>query len=367
MKTSDEIRFAIHNILNNKVRSITTCFIVFLLSFILMAILSIGFSINYNLDLINEQRCKEIDPSIYMEGSYNMLKSNEKYIDDLLENNSELVKSFSYISYDLMWIDYRFFNNQFTITNGQTPNENMSGLNYIYIYEGYQKNYSLDDTYTFKNKNFIIKGFIKEDYGVIIMDYKFYINNFDSLDKANLELSYSDISFNKYISKLEKLNENFSYIAKKTECNVLKIISQIQLYKTIIISLVTVLTILVGIMTIGNISNTIMISIDKNYHFLQMLKMLGATNKNILSINIFECIITMIVGVFFSFILLLMLSFVISDISRFFVNEIVNIVVMDDFVFHAKIPIYIPIIICLILTVFTLLSSKNTLKMAIKK
>ena len=144
-----------------------------------------------------------------------MLKSNEKYIDDLLENNSELVKSFSYISYDLMWIDYRFFNNQFTITNGQTPNENMSGLNYIYIYEGYQKNYSLDDTYTFKNKNFIIKGFIKEDYGVIIMDYKFYINNFDSLDKANLELSYSDISFNKYISKLEKLNENFSYIAKK--------------------------------------------------------------------------------------------------------------------------------------------------------
>ncbi|MDD4000895.1 MAG: FtsX-like permease family protein, partial [Bacilli bacterium] len=133
--------------------------------------------------------------------------------------------------------------------------------------------------------------------------------------------------------------------------------------KIIIAAIFFIATILI-LLSIGSVSNSIMISVDQNKKFFGLLKTLGLKDKDIKDLIVIETFFTVIFGIIFASLTLLILVPLIGNLIlyllEFFLRHVYH-EVYSTFPFHVNFPIYIPIISILVFTIFSVLFSRNSI------
>ncbi len=135
---------------------------------------------------------------------------------------------------------------------------------------------------------------------------------------------------------------------------------------SLVIILVTIIVCILSLIaTIGIIINSILISIDQNKTSFGILKALGINEKDSFEILLIEIIMNIVIGIIISSIIIFLLSKVLSSLSLKLV-DLVNYIGFDGFygaiVQNKVYPFYVPLITIIIMTIFIVIFSKDSLK-----
>jgi len=365
MKLLDRYKISLHNIKNNKSRSILTTAIVYIISLLIIVILCIGLSFSSNTSNIIKTYYQTSDEAINI--SYNNygyegadVLDNNVYqnLIPILEEHKSLISysKYTYNSYgDSAFVQNHNFsaNEHIEIIEGSNVNENDVNTNKVLVSAQYAQNYynstntilKIGDTidytfeYTSTNKDqngygimtsktlslevfgiYKLKEVEKKAYqsnlisesNMVIVDAEYLMNNLPNIYFTNVNYYYN-VSKSNFNDK-ELKNNLDSLVTKLTNvlpqeyedynsiyCNALQDLKMSSLTGTIIIAFAAFLCLVLILLSIGSLANTIMISVDKNKKFIGLLKALGLNEKDLKSTIKMESITTIILGVFLSF------------------------------------------------------------------
>lgn len=422
MKLLDRYKISLHNIKNNKSRSILTTVIVYIISLLIMAILCIAISFSSNMTSVIKEYYEKADEPISI--NYNLYgkspdgkifdKSIYDSVSNIVSNHSEIVSyarySNSYGDNDII-IDYRFGLNEFyeiiegSNVTGQDVNKNnvlvsASFANDYYIANGVKLNPGDTIQYTFtyeipeeeyrtfsKNKELElkVKGIFKskdveqESYqpilsanSKIIMDIGYLFNEIQDMNVNSASYYYNTTKTNFNDDELKDKLDSFVTELKSTlpkseygssvYCNALEDLKMSSIIGLVIIGLATFLCLVLILLSIGSLANTIMISVDKNKKFIGLLKALGLNEKDLKSTIKLESITTIVLGIVLSFLTIILLSNVLTDLNALIINSLfANYVKSVNYQAVFAFPIYVPIIVFVFFVVFTLLFARGSM------
>ncbi|MBO5712465.1 MAG: ABC transporter permease [Acholeplasmatales bacterium] len=410
MKYFDRYKLSLHNINNNKSRSILTTIIVYIISLLLTVILSIGISFSLNTNNIIKKYYSEatefIDVS-YFRGEYSTIINNSNYsslYDVILKHDS----SISYTSHNanlydnnLYLEDHGYFPSNFVeITEGRAPVFSDANTNKVLVSAEYAREYydltgeklDLNDTINYsiridlqgdfkfvetelevigiyKNKNVEISPFSSEN---IIMDIQYLLSLDSDLYAHDLHYYYdvtkvgfninefSDNLLNLVADLRDSLGEGYIdssiYSSAENDIFVSKILIIIVIVMALVFSLILIL------LSIGSLANTIMISVDKNKKFIGLLKALGLNEKDLKSVIKMESITTICLGVILAFVTIVVAKPILTGLNDMLVTAIFSEYLIDiDYEIIFNIPIYVPAIVMAFFIVFTLIFARGSM------
>ncbi len=369
MRFSDKNKIAFKLITNHKSETLITSLVLLITNLVILFVVTIGISLigNGKKDLIKNAQEENMSCQLYFDsvlkpGTIEMYKT---CIEILKTDNIGIV------CFDKYKYGVSFSNppDDLEITNSIETNTTKT------VYLNYDKSnkYHVGDTFTIKDEDFIIAGFIAEDstytaYNYLVnLDYVIENTNVDviSIHFSLYPENYNGISkickdVNRIENKLEGKYASFSSDNEfyNKDLNFIKIFS----------ILFYVLTFLLLVFMFSTVSNSICIIFDRNNHTYQMLDVLGISSQDKRMINLLQLFyllfLTSIIA--YGFILLMM-----SKI-KLIVDEIM--ITFDGFLalryeaanVTCSLPVYMPILIfCtsfVMLFLFNYLSTKRKRK-----
>ncbi|MDD4000864.1 MAG: hypothetical protein PHX62_08265, partial [Bacilli bacterium] len=184
--------------------------------------------------------------------------------------------------------DYKHFKEKgITITKGNKPNE-YENQAYIYLNSELENVFHIGDSYEVDKHSFVIAGFFTSDIDRRqIIDLKYYHNQINKISRFSIVYNYdANRNFNQDVKRLNKmldelknsLDSGEDITTSSTELDILNLIKTVA--KIIIAAIFFIATILI-LLSIGSVSNSIMISVDQNKKFIGLLKTLGLKDKDI--------------------------------------------------------------------------------------
>lgn len=365
MKLFDRYKISLHNIKNNKSRSILTTTIVYIISLLIMVILCVGLSFASNTEnIIKEYYQSDSEPVKVEYNNYGWNEDSEGVLNKevyqnivpVLEENEEII---GYSKYDTDYYDstvviqeHRFpIVEHIEITEGINANKEHSNTNKVLVSSAYaQKYYETNNevlkpgdkfNYVYqynvrKNNNSseqVSKTLKLEVLGIyknidvekktyesnmvpnnseVIIDAHYLINNAEGLiyTSASYYYNVSQTNFNssELTSKLDSFVSSLNSILPKASShydsvnsNALNDLNMSKIMSIAIIGVAAFLCLVLILLSIGSLANTIMISVDKNKKFIGLLKALGLNEKDLKSTIKMESITTIVLGVLLSF------------------------------------------------------------------
>ena len=438
MKLVDRYKISLHNIKNNKSRSILTTVIVFVISILVMAIMcfAISFSSNNNKILREYYQSDKSEVTInsysYSDnGGFgfndinlleNTLNEYPEYISDVSFRLAYYVKSgdsnySSNLFDDLDIIDYKFVKD-YKVVEGRNITKNDSNTNKVLVSKEYVNSYYMSKNvllapgshidYSYTN-NIYVNGqssnitysfdleivgiYEKEDSntnnnyygsnssGSFITDIRFVSDQIT--DKTNIKFTdirintftsqtgFEFLDFTNAISKIvDSLNAGTpkqitTYNNKERDafsCSALNDMKMSKIVGYIFVGFAAFLSLILVLLTIGSLSNTIMISVNKNKKFIGLLKALGLNEYDLKSTIRLESITTIVVGVLIAFIGLFIIKIPLSNLNEQLLTSINSMYLNSiEYEFYFDIPFYVPLGTIAVFVLLTLLFSHTSM------
>ena len=411
MKYFDRYKLSLHNINNNKSRSILTTIIVYIISLLLTVILSVGISFSLNTNNIIKKYYSEATEFVgvsYLRGEYSTIINNSNYscvYDVILKHDSSISYSLhnaNLFDNNLVLVDHGYFPSNFVeIIEGRAPVFSDANTNKVLVSAEYAREYydltgeklDLNDTINYsirvdldgdfkfietqlevigiyKTKNVEISLFSNED--IIIMDIQYLLSLDSDLYAHDLQYYYdvtkvgfninefSDNLLNLVADLRDSLGEGYmdSSIYSSAENDIF--VSKVLIFIVIVLSLLFSLILI--LLSIGSLVNTIMISVDKNKKFIGLLKALGLNEKDLKSVIKMESITTICLGVILAFVTIVVAKPILTGVNDMLVTAIFNEYLIDiDYDIIFNIPIYVPAIVIAFFIVFTLIFARGSM------
>lgn len=377
MKLIDKLYYAWHNVISSKLRSGFTIIIVFILGIVGMALIcmSIMFVKNTN-GLFSHEAAKEpITINCYF--GNDISEYNFTRLKDVFDDNSQYISNIYgnsvYRNYSFMY--YTEYNE--SIILGNKPSASNGNTNSIYLEKSYMISYNIGDSYTIPEDDFefIVSGFFEnnnEDEKEYFIDLEYLKNNIDPLNSFNIDFYYSeDMNFTRTMEGLLNLQNDVEKTIPKSSSSSANTVYSSFLYsfslatfmKKIVTFAVIFMFLVLCVLSLGSISNSIMISIDKNRRTFGIFSAVGMNKREIQEIVIYECIIVIVSGILLSYIGLFLLNNVIVEITNVIMNNILEYSIKQtDYVFTSTYPFYVPIITSIFFIGFTLLFARSSIK-----
>lgn len=365
MKLFDRYKISLHNIKNNKSRSILTTIIVYIISLLIMVILCVGLSFSSNTEnIIKEYYQSSTEPVDVQYNNYGWSEDSEGVLNKevyqelipILEENEDIIgySKYDYDSYDSNVVvqEHKFpITSHIEIIEGSNVNKIHSNTNKILVSSLYAQNYYETNrevlkpgdviNYTFqynvrkdnnhtesasKNLSLEVVGIYKivdvekksyesnlvPENSDIIVDANYLMGNVDDLMYTNVSYYYnvSQTNFNSdelkseldsFVKALKRVLPRESKKWDSVRSNALDDLKMSKIMGIAIIGVAAFLCLVLILLSIGSLANTIMISVDKNKKFIGLLKALGLNEKDLKSTIKMESITTIVLGVLLAF------------------------------------------------------------------
>ncbi|MBR6072109.1 MAG: ABC transporter permease [Acholeplasmatales bacterium] len=422
MKFVDRYKISLHNISNNKSRSILTTIIVYIISFLIMAIMCIAITYYVNQNKIIYKYYETVGETNISYNNYNGDKQGKKFNKDLYVTYKNVIdkhsKDINYIEYsinnmyDVGLTDYSY-PIKLNIIEGTGINKSIKNSNKIYVssnyvsqyYNNYGKQLSVGSkfiynySYSPNNKTYeneeieleiagIYKAEKKNNYNIknVYIDCEYVLNNFkySSISSFNIEYNIDKISFDssRFKNELKSLyeeikeimplsynrytNGNNEVVEKEYEsvnCSVLEDLKMYVIIGYVILGFAGFLAIVLMLLSIGSLANTIVISVNKNKKFIGLMKALGLNERDLKSTIKYESMTTIIIGVLLAFGSLYIIKAPLTSISSGILESTFTMYLakIKDYAIIMEIPIYVPILTIIFFILFTLLFSKSSM------
>lgn len=425
MKLLDRYKISLHNIKNNKSRSILTTTIVYIISLLIIVILCIGISFASNTSEIIKKYYQSSNEPIKVqyynyggEESTGVLDSEVyKSLSTILDKNERIIQysKYDYNSYNggVFVQEHKFpVTEHIEIIEGNSVNKNDSNTNKVLVsslfaqkyYESYNKilkpgdsfNYSVD-YYTRNNEGnsqnisknlelevvgiYKLKEVDKKEYESsvvsdnkdLIADANYLINNIQGFYYTSAEYYYNVTQTNFNETELtnnlsifvEELNSTLPKSSPRYDsisCYALEDLNMSKIIGLAIIGLASFLCLVLILLSIGSLANTIMISVDKNKKFIGLLKALGLNEKDLKSTIKMESITTIILGIVLSFFTVFLFKGIIGNLNELLLTSMFsNYLTVIEYEIIFALPVYIPIIVFVFFVFFTLLFARGSM------
>ena len=346
----DNLRIALHHLSCNKNRTIYTTVISFILGFLLLFLAIIDISIRVDGDKLSQDMYYEKMNDIYFDNNIdcNLLVQNtnlnisvfldkndaEKVIDEI--NNGNIYVD--YYSINLTYINgsFEFNENHYNSVkcididkyNFKLVNNNKTDkTKYLFVSDKFSKENNLNagDVIKFKSDKTgnifeleVVDIFIssEKEYDDLLFDISAINNNMFGITSFNIQINKNNnvkdtIKFNSnLVDNYKSMNEDYYY-----GCNNYSMYLKIQIFTNIFFYIVLVFLVIVMLLSIGIISNSILVLLDLNKSKIGLLRVIGIRNKDLLLILLFEIIMTVLFGLILSIILIYSFSFVLKNIN----------------------------------------------------
>lgn len=411
MKFFDRYKLSLHNINNNKSRSILTTTIVFIISLLMIFILSIAINFSQNFIKIVADYYQKSGEEIIVdyfgnnEDGYHLDLNAYEQIKNVIIENEETI---SYTRYETNnYVNLYLQNHRFSgagdieIIEGRNTNSNDENTNKVLISASFVNEYynefnillkpgsTFDYEFTeyfeedSKRHDFqfevvgIFKQIEKKDYWYnsnknIIVDLEYFLNQVENSYIVSFNYYYlaSNTNFNKeeFQSNLQKLTDQLnSIIPKINDYNAVRCWALEDLKMTNIVSMIVYifgafLSLVLILLSIGSLANTIMISVDKNKKFIGLLKALGLNEKDLKSTIKMESITTITMGVLLAFLVLYLAKGPISNINELIIQSMFSMYLSEiDYQITFNFYIFVPVIVLIFFVLFTLLFSRSSM------
>lgn len=420
MKFFDRYKLSLHNIKNNKSRSILTTIIVFVISILMIFILSIAISFSKNYNEIVMTYFQKSGEDITIE--YYGYGENDTYHLDLTEYEkiknviNEHEETISYSKYEVEnYYEVGFQNHRFAKTNdieivegtnATREHENTSKVlistdfvqqyyetnnivlkpnstfEYVVSYDRGNDEYgnsllkeyklNLEVIGIFKHLNVENDFFYYGQTNDIIMDIEYFLSTVEEAYISSFVYHYlaTNTNFNKeeFVNNLQAVTDKLNDIIPKrgsyesVNSVALSDIKLSNLLSVIIIVLASFLCLILILLSIGSLANTIMISVDKNKKFIGLLKALGLNERDLKSVIKMESITTIVFGVILAFIALYVFKEQVAYLNELLISSMFSFYLVDiDYKITFDFYIYVPIIVLIFFIVFTLLFARSSM------
>ena len=425
MKLLDRYKISLHNIKNNKSRSILTTIIVYIISLLIMVILCVGISFSSNTENIIKKYYQEsLEPVQISYNNYGYgedstgILNNEVYqkVVPILEENEDVI-GYSKYTYgyggNAVVQEHKFpITGAIEIIEGTNVNKNHSNTNKVLVSVNYVQEYyeeknvvlkpgdSIDYTLEYdvrkdnqntenavKKLTFEILGIykVKEDdkklyesslvaqTSDIIVDAHYLMNNVPNLYYKEASYYYNVTQTNFDSKELTSKLDSFVKALKRelpreskhydsVNCNALMDLSMSRIIGVVIIGVAAFLGLVLILLSIGSLANTIMISVDKNKKFIGLLKALGLNEKDLKSTIKMESITTIVLGIILSFGTVYLLKGFIGGLNELLLTSMfANYLNEIEYTIVFALPIYIPLIVLVFFIFFTLLFARGSM------
>ena len=407
----EDLKIAIHQIFNNKIKTLFNVFLSFMLGSLTLFLLFVGISVKidgYNVSKEYYYSEDKISISLLNLGTTSAIKYNDKYSVEIFDKLA---------SYDDYYDDYI---DEYYTNIGSMYNENLisrypvydvnhmsnKGLlklkysnipslgEYVYVNESYAKSNNLDkgDKITIKYESGIKNNKVEYVYDFTIADIHDMKTTF-IFDKSIFNVKNdSDFFNNLYISgyinlKLNTKNDiddtlkinrelvNYFNNTRNDELGIQTrgICEQLERFdnNNFIINLFFYADIVFAIislfLSIGIIGNAISVLLDVNKKTLGLNKALGMKNKDVLYILMFEVLISILFGLILSIILVLSLN----KFMELIIGRIMNVLLLpyglveEGRIYDVITPFYVPFIMIVLISIFILALSYKNIKKAL--
>ena len=424
MKLLDRYKISLHNIKNNKSRSILTTAIVYVISLLIMVILCIGISFSSNTSNIIKTYYQTSDEAIDInyynygyEGGDVLDNSVYQNLSPILDEYEEIILyskyENNYNSNGVFIQEHKFpLVEHIEIMEGSNVNKAHSNTNKILVSSTYAQKYYRDNnkllkpgdtikysfgygvrtdegytTNVYKDLDLEVMGIykVKElekksyDSNVIsgsddlIIDASYLMSNVPHLYFTNVNYYYnvSNSNFNdkeltndldNFVSELKNVLPSERPDSDSIYCNALADLKMSGLIGTIIIAIAAFLCLVLILLSIGSLANTIMISVDKNKKFIGLLKALGLNEKDLKSTIKMESITTIVLGVILSFLTIFLFKGMIGGLNEMLLNSMFSSYLSRiEYSIIFTLPIYIPVIVLIFFVFFTLLFARGSM------
>lgn len=422
MKLVDRYKISLHNISNNKSRSILTTIIVYIISFLIMAIMCIAITYYINQNKIIYKYYETVGETDVSYNNYNGNKVGKKFDKELynefkivIDKHSNDVSNIEFSMnnmYDVGLTDYSY-PIKLNIIEGTGINQSIKNTNKIYVssnfvsqyYNNYGKQLNIGSkfnynySYSSNNNNYEnaeieleVAGIYtiekKNNYNIknLYMDCEYVLNNFkySYISSFNIEYNIDKISFDssRFKDGLKSLyedvkeimplsynrytNGNNEVVEKEYEsvnCNVLEDLKMYVIIGYVILGFAGFLALILMLLSIGSLANTIVISVNKNKKFIGLMKALGLNERDLKSTIKYESMTTIILGVLLAFGSLYLIKEPLTNISSGILESTFTMYLakIKDYAIIMEIPIYVPILTIVFFILFTLLFSKSSM------
>lgn len=374
MKLFDKIKLAWHNIKTNKARSFLTSLIVLILGSLIMGLIFIGLSFSNNMESVYIQLLKEDNVTITHYNESHIINLDE--LELVFDSFNDLIAGISLHYSGFEVISFKHFKEiDLTIVEGNAP-INYENKNYVYLPIDDATDYKINDIYETYVGSFIIAGFYhSKEYLYPIIDLKYCHNNLDEINYFSIKYVYDEgRNVNQDIKNLNKLDRKIkSLYGSNPNINTisdnLDSLNRSRTLSTIVILSLVFIAIILILLSIGSISNSIMISVDKNHKYYGLLKTLGISNQDIKGLVIIETFFTIVFGIIIASLLLITFIPLIEKLIFFLLEFILKYdfyAVFQTFKFRIVFPIYLPFVSIIVFTFFSILFSQTSITRIIK-
>ena len=423
MKFIDRYKLSLHNIKNNKSRSILTTIIVYIISLLIMTILSLAISVSNNANKVVKDYYQSINEPItteyYLYSYYEEEKIDDVFDKSVYEDLKPIIEKhtpiISYATYGDNFSDILLTNHNFPLSayyeiiEGNNVDENDVDTNKVLVsvdfansyYQEHQTKLNPGDKFTYSitdysdhenhqtlELTFEVKGIYihksidVEEYSIplrknndIIVDVDYVLRKFKTMNFETVKFYHvtTKTNFNSHElqDNLQSFVNDFKDIAPQypdsdrgdtVHCYALSDIKSSHLMGTIIIGFASFLCLILILLSIGSLANTIMISVDKNKKFIGLLKALGLNEKDLKGTIKLESITTIILGILLSFITIYLASELLKELNEIIIGFMFSHYIKAiDYQIIFSIPIYIPVIVTIFFVLFTFLFSRSSM------
>lgn len=421
MKLFDRYKISLHNIKNNKSRSILTTLIVYVISLLIMVILCIGLSFSSNMTDVTKKYYEISDEAIETsyynyDGIQSLDSSVYASLAPVLEEHEEVI-SYAKYEYDgnneVLVQNHAYSVSEYIeIIEGNDVNKSQINTNKVLVSAEYANEYFIStgevlkpgDTFDYSfNYNYretennwrsISKNLELEVVGIykakevekkeyyssvvssstdIIIDAEYLINTSPNLSYRSIYYYYNmpKTNFNntEIVEKLDSFVNDLRSVLPKTQdsyentnCYALQELKMTKTIGIVITAIAVFLCFVLILLSIGSLANTIMISVDKNKKFIGLLKALGLNEKDLKSTIKMESITTIFLGVVLSFLTIYLFKDMIGGLNTALINSAFsNYVVAVGYEAVFTIPVYVPFIVLVFFIFFTLLFARGSM------
>lgn len=420
MKFVDRYKISLHNISNNKSRSILTTMIVYIISFLIMAIVCVALTYYFNQNKIMDKYYGTVGDATISYSNYNGDKSGRKLdkslypqFKEVIDNHEKDISSIQFQInglYDFTVVDYDYAINLDVIEGSGITKKNKN-TNKVYIstnvvdtyYSNYGKSLEIGSKYNYTYSTYdgqmghqhtmelevagIFKAAKKDSYNSInaIIDVDYALNNFENAVITSFTINYNidKVSFNPntFKSGLKSLvndltntlpksyysytNSKNEQISKENDSIRSETLSELNMYMIVgyvILGFAGALALILMLLSIGSLANTIVISVNKNKKFIGLMKALGLNERDLKSTIKYESMTTIVVGVLLAFITL----FAVSSPLKYMSSEILEgslsmYLARIKYETTFEMPFYVPLLTIAFFILFTLLFSRSSM------
>ena len=349
MKTVDVLRLGFHNINKNKMKTVLTSLIVFILSLLVMIIFYIGLSFKNNIEKIHKKYI-ELNENISISIS-GVIGDN---IEDIISYSNGKVDYLYSSNYYGIYFDFKSEDIPFEISSGRLVENDYE----VIVHESSEK--ELGDYIILNNENYKVVGiYSSEDFSNVIFDIN-YVYKRANITNINMVYEYNNKTFDKDINRLNKLVNKLHKIVPNSTISSyeLDVYNKGIKHSFLVVGISFIIASIVFIITVGILSNSISILLDQFKDTNAIIKMMGGKKRTLFFISYVCVFVSIISGIIFAGII----QFAISPAFKFLKNIFNNVisdevknVVKSSYKYDTSSNIFVPLIVLVFYIIYSII------------